>query len=225
MKNIAFIYGSPKMDKFSCSREFLGSVMAKFDDSYNKIYIDVPKSIINNSENDDFQKLINADALILCFPLYFYCLPGVLMRFLQDYYKFYNENSNHKEGVKIYAIVNCGFPEANICTEAVRVIESFSRHIHADFRFGIMSGCGGMMIGAKNAPFMKETENRLDTSFSAIEEDILTENKADEKYISISIPVSGFFKKRLFYSFMGHMWNSDAVKNGLKKADIYRRPY
>lgn len=225
MKNIAYIYGSPKMDKFSCSKEFLGSVMAKFDDSYNKIYIDVPRSIIKNTENDDFEKLINADAFILCFPLYFYCVPGVLMRFLQDYYKFYNENVNHKEGVKIYAIVNCGFPEANICSEAVKVIESFSRHIHADFRFGIMTGCGGMMIGAKNAPFMKETENRLDSSFSAIEKDICSENKISEKYIGISIPVTGFFKKHLFYSLMAHMWNSDAAKNGLKKADIYKKPY
>lgn len=225
MKNIAFIYGSPKMDKSSCSKEFLDSVMEKFDDSYNKIYIDAPKSVINNTENDDFERLIDADAFILCFPLYFFCVPGVLMRFLQGYYKFYTENRNHNEGVKIYVIVNCGFPEANICTEAVRVIESFSRQIHADFRFGIMSGCGGMMIGAKNAPFMKKTENRLYSSFSAIEEDISCKNKIGEKYIDISVPVSGFFKKHLFYLLMAHMWNSDAAKNGLRKADIHRKPY
>ncbi|MDI6706623.1 MAG: NAD(P)H-dependent oxidoreductase [Bacillota bacterium] len=165
--------------------------------------------------------LSQADAVIIAFPLYVFCLPGILMRFLEDYYKFYAESGKVKDNAKVYAIINCGFPEPEINQEAVRVIRSFCRHINADFRFGVLVGGGGMMLAAKDAPFMKKTLSKLDNAFLAIAKDMQSNDcvNTDNIYIAMNFP-------RRLYFFMGDRgWAFAARKNGLKKKDLYRKPY
>ena len=74
--------------------------------------------------------------------------------------------------MKVYAVVNCGFPEPGINLEAVRVIRSFSQHINAQFRCGVLIGGGAMLREARNAPFMKKSIKSLNDAFAAIARDI-----------------------------------------------------
>ncbi|ATW27937.1 NAD(P)H-dependent oxidoreductase [Candidatus Formimonas warabiya] len=222
MKNIVFISGSPKINEKSVS-EFLIQMAKRHmeTEDAHKTFIDVRQSISKRKTLDDFEALSQADAVIIAFPLYVFCLPGILMRFLEDYYQFFTEKGKVNSPAKVYAIVNCGFPEPEINREAVRVIRSFCRHINADFRFGVLIGGGGMILGAKDAPFMKKTLGKLDNAFSAIAKDLQNKDKAgtDEIYIRMNFP------KRLYF-FMGNRgWFSAARKNGLKKKDLYRKPY
>lgn len=223
MKNIVFISASPKINEQSSSREFLEMAGNRINaDSFNKIFLDVRKSMTHHKAAEDYETISQADAIIISFPLYVFSLPGILIRYLQDYYQYYKENGKTGNNAKMYAIVNCGFPEPEINREAIRVIRSFCLQVNAEFRSGIMIGGGPALLGAKNAPFMKKTMQKLNAAFSAITEDIKLEhsgNAMEDVYVGVNLP-------RRLYLFMGDRgWISVAKKNGLSKKDLYRKPY
>jgi hypothetical protein len=145
------------------------------------------------------------------------------MRFLQDYHQYRAEHPEKGKKAKGYAVVNCGFPEPEINEEAVRVIRSFSQKIEADFRFGVLIGSGGLISGAKDAPFMKKTMEKITGAFETMKSDVLEISQAERTAENIYITPN--FPRRL-YLFMGSTgWRMMARKNGLKRKDLYRRPY
>ncbi|EGW40843.1 NAD(P)H-dependent oxidoreductase [Desulfosporosinus sp. OT] len=224
MKNIVLINASPKINEQSVSKEFLEMAGSQIDsDLFSKTFIDVRKSFLTHNLTEDFQTLAKADVMIISFPLYYFCMPGMLTRFLVDYHNYYTASENIKNHVKVYAIVNCGFPEPEINLEAVRVIKSFSQHLNAEFRFGVLIGGGPMMVATKKAPFMKKSVQKLKSAFSSIAADIQHENSTTID--SICIGVDFPFSRRLYYFMGGKGWITLARKNGLKKKDLYKKPY
>jgi hypothetical protein len=175
--------------------------------------IDARKSLKGETQAD-FTAMAAADALVFIFPLYFFCTPGLLMRFLQDYAAYHSEHGGG-EAQRVYAIVNCGFPEPEINTEALRVIASFSRHIGAAFQFGVCIGGGGMLQGATDATFMK-------TLFAGLDEAITRMARGQEGENVMLAPCV----PRIMYFLGGNFgWRHLARKNGLKKKDLYAKPY
>ncbi len=222
MSNIVFISASPKMNREESSSSLLAQMAGNVlkGPGITHTFIDVRQSITKNQTHKDFEILAKADVVIIVFPLYIFCLPGILMRFLEDY-SHYDVEHNNSRSPKIYAVVNCGFPEPGINLEAVRVIKSFSRHIHAHFRFGILIGGGGMLLEAKDASFMKKNFRHLNQAFSKIARDLQNDNLEEAENINISMNFP-----RWLYLFLGNRnWLSLARKNGLKKKDLYRKPY
>lgn len=220
MKSIVWINGSPRMGEASSSRMLNERASSLFSDQFAKKMVDVRKSIALERTQADFETIAAADALVVTFPLYFFCAPAVLMRFLEDYTQYQGGRSDASK-LNVYAIVNCGFPEPEINLEAVRVIESFCRHIGAEFRFGILIGAGGMLLQAPDAPPVKKALLKLDLAIGAIEQDLLAVNAAKPENVSIAIQ----FPKRLYHLMGGLGWVMQARKNGLKKRDLYRTPY
>ena len=218
---IALISASPKADRNDAISEYFASLLEeRFRSESTEIHrINVRQSVWKEETEEAFKEMLDADAMVMTFPLYFFCLPGMLMRFLQDYD---HHRAEHKEGgkkAKVYAVVNCGFPEPEINEEAVRVIRSFSEKTGAEFRFGVLIGSGGMLLGAKDAPFMKKTMAELNGAFERMKSDILVSGHMKNAYISANFP-------RRLYLFMGDAgWRMLARKNGLKKKDLYRMPY
>lgn len=220
-KEVVLVSASPRLTDKSASEWFssLGEIQLK-EEGIHISRINVRKSISENRTESDFKTMLHGDALVFIFPLYVFCLPGMLMRFLQDFYQYYNQHKDQASSPKVYAVVNCGFPEPDINDEAVRVIRSFSDKINASFRFGILIGGGPMIDGAKDAPFMKRTLTELDSAFILMKRDILDVQKSvDNVVISVRFP------RKLYFFMGGKGWVSLARKNGLKKRDLYRRPY
>ncbi len=220
--NIVMISASPKAGTESASA-FLADLQARFfrDMGFSTLRLDVRKSLIRGNVENDYALMLEADAIIITFPLYIYCLPGMLMRFLQDYLDFCRVKGRNNSGTRIYAVVNCGFPEAWINNEAVGVISSFSRSIGAMFRFGLLIGGGGMLVGTCDAPFMRKTMGRISGAFIKMGEDIKIKGseKIDNILVEASIP-------HRLYHFMGNKgWVISAKSNNLKKKDLYRKPY
>lgn len=218
--NVAIISASPKIGEGTVSGALAEIAKQKFSDGVNVSMIDVRKSFSGRQHEKNFDIMLEADALVIIFPLYIFCLPGILMRFLQDYCLYRQQHPEKSRSPKVYAAVNCGFPEAWINEEAVRVVKSFSKHIGASFRFGILIGGGGMLLGAKDAPFMKKAMGNIDEAFAAAAADIAGggEPHADF-YIEMNFP-------RKLYLFMGNMgWKQISKRNGLKKKDLYAKPY
>ncbi|MBU3101850.1 MULTISPECIES: NAD(P)H-dependent oxidoreductase [Clostridium] len=110
MKNVCFINGSPK-GKGSNSLLFLNRLDEDMNENnYNRFYIHVTSSIHSGKIEEDFKTMSHADVIVFAFPLYVFSLPGVLMRFLEDYYMYFKNNNKSPKNVRVYAIVNCGFP-------------------------------------------------------------------------------------------------------------------
>ncbi len=222
-KKIVLINGSPKMAPPSAS-DFLNSYGEGLlkSDNLNVFRVNVRDSLTHGNWNRDFELMLHADALLFTFPLYIFCLPGMMMRFMQDYYTYFKENNGKADKIKAYAIVNCGFPEAGINRDAVEVIRCFSKKIGADFRFGIMMGGGGMLgEGVKDAPFMKKTFARLDDGFRLMAQDV--QGNVSEPLKDVFIDME--FPRKLYLFIADRGWVSTARKNGLKKKQLYARPY
>jgi multimeric flavodoxin WrbA len=219
---IVLVSASPKADRNDSISEYFTSLEEeRFRSDSTEIYrINVRQCVLKAETEEAFQEMLEANAIVFTFPLYFFCLPGLLMRFIQDYDLYCAERPKSEKKAKVYAVVNCGFPEPEINEEAVRVIRSFSQKIGADFRFGVLIGSGGMLLGAKDAPFMKKTMAELSAAFETMKNDILINGETKNNiYISANFP-------RRLYLFMGDAgWRMSARKNGLKKKDLYRKPY
>ncbi|RNC63188.1 MAG: hypothetical protein AWM53_01574 [Candidatus Dichloromethanomonas elyunquensis] len=221
-KRIVLVNSSPKLTEESTSGLLNNLAAKQIKTAGLEIYrINVRQSLFQGKTENDFEAMLDADAMVLTFPLYVFCLPGILMRFLQDYYTFWLKQQDRVKNARVYAIVNCGFPEARINLEAVRVIQCFSRKINSIFRFGVMIGGGGMLQGAKDTPFMRKTFSQLENAFQLTMDDILNCGQA----VMDNIMITMNFPKKLYF-FMGNRgWYSTAKKNGLKRKDLYRKPY
>jgi hypothetical protein len=222
-KLVVLVNGSPKLTaEQSASEQMLrlqeSSMQAPGIEFYR---IHVRSSLKKDKIEKDFEAMLEADAILFTFPLYIFCLPGIMIRYLQDFYEYWKERQGFRKKVKISAVVNCGFPEAFINEEAVRVIKSFCRQTGADFHQGIMLGGGGMLFGIKDVPYMRKLKEELIAAYQRITEDIVEEKIITRDTISIRANCP----TRLYY-FMGDRgWYQQAKKNGLKKRDLYRRPY
>lgn len=221
-KKYVLISASPRTDEASCS-EFLSVIGSQRLKEYDAdLYrVNVRRSLNRKLTETDFSAMLRADALIIVFPLYFFCLPGLLMRFLEDYCKYFEQHKENAKDARVYAVINCGFPEPDICTEAARVVESFSEKTGNSFRFSLLLGGGGMLQSAKDAPFMKKTMAAINNAFELMAEDVL---KSGDKPMNDML-ISMRFPRRLYF-FMGDLgWKSMGKKNGLKKEELYRKPY
>ncbi|WP_075366932.1 NAD(P)H-dependent oxidoreductase [Desulfosporosinus metallidurans] len=221
-KRVVLISSSPKVSEVSASGLLTARQEKLMKTEGLDVYsLDVRQSLMKGRTESDFEAMLQADALVFNFPLYVFCLPGILMRFLQDYYAYWTQRQDGVGGSRIYAVVNCGFPEADINREAIRVIGSFSRNTNNVFRFGVMIGGGGMLLGAQGTPFVRKTMSELNKAFSLMAEDIIKSREDVVENISVALN----FPRKLYF-FMGNKgWVSMAKTNGLKKKDLYCKPY
>ncbi len=220
-KRVVFINGSPRAQEQTASSSFIARAEKQFDDAlFEKEIINVRKALQSQPENA-FEKMRTADAVVFVFPLYVFCLPGMLAQFLRDYAAFLEKTGRKQNRTPAYAVVNCGFPEPYINAEAVGVIRSFCRDVGMTFRSGILIGGGVMITAAEKAPPVQKVLKQLNAAFSAEAEDILTGPVQSPEDVQIKIN----FPKKLFF-FAGSMnWKVQAKHNGLKVKDMYRRPY
>lgn len=219
---LTIINGSPKVNDNPSVSDYL-STLAETKIQNGAFGIErfsARKSVLAGS-TDAFFAMAESDAILLVFPLYFFCLPGILTRFLQDYAAFVKTQPQNGKVPRVYAIVNCGFPEDEINSDALRVVESFCRKIGAKHRFGLMIGGGGMILGAKGAPFMKEFMKTIDGFLSDVQNDIIAPSDAGHKTMRAFVK----FPRRLYFMMGNIGWKMQARQNGLKARDLKKKPY
>ncbi len=220
-KSIVILSASPKPAKNTAASEFLAKMLASRVECEQIAaeIINVRESITKNETALAYQKMTNADAIVFVFPLYVFCLPGILIRFLQDFGTYLNENGGLVKEARLYTIINCGFAEPEINLEAAQVIKSFSYKVGAVYGFNILIGGGGMLQNTLDAPFMKKTRERLNRTFDNIKHSVLLPDVASDVYIGAGIPA------KIYYAMASIGWRYAVKKNGLKQKDLYRKPY
>ena len=219
-KRIVILSASPKVDQSTAVSAFLASrgESLLIDEQTEVRVIPVRQVLLHHETAQAFSAMAAAHAIIVIFPLYFFCMPAMLTRFLQDYSSAYPHPS---VCATVYAIVNCGFPEPEINREAIGVIDCFARRAGFVFGGGVMVGGGGMMFAAKDAPFMRPV-------FDAIDQLLLHAKSAfpmgcaDKPEI---VSVAAKFPRALYFLGGNAGWKSTARKNKLNTKDLYRKPY
>lgn len=220
IKQIALVSASPKVEQEWAVSAFLakrGEEKLKRD-SLSVTTIPVRQVMLHHETDAAFASLQDADAVVLIFPLYFFCMPAMLTRFLQD---FAAKEPKTKKVCAVYALVNCGFPEPEINLEAMRVVEQFSRQTGRSYGGGVMIGGGGMMLGAQGAPFMRDVMGQIDALFSRVDLDLMQASPVEPKIVAIAPK----FPRKLYFLAGNSGWRSLARKNHLKNKDLYRMPY
>jgi hypothetical protein len=188
MKNICYINGSLRGSEAS-SLTFINDLDTRFHDAVNRDFINVKAGASAAYLEETFIKTAAADALIFVFPLFAYCLPGALMRFLEEYWEYIQLGHNYNKDAKIYVIVNCGFPVPTINKEAVRIIKNFCTRLNLKWRFAICIASGPLIVTTKKVPFL---DIKLKRAFNRIVHDVLIGDSADihDVYIRPIIPKS-----------------------------------
>ena len=220
IKRIVLLSASPKVDQEWAVSNLLskrGEALLKSEQSDVTI-IPVRHALLHHETASAFNSMQEADAIVMIFPLYFFCLPAMLTRFLQDFAEQMPKAAN---ACAVYAIVNCGFPEPEINAEAMRVVEMFARQTGRSYGGGVMIGCGGMVLGAQGAPFMKPVMVSIDDLYARVMREALSQNLI-EAQIAVVAPK---FPRQLYFLAGNAGWRSSARKNHLKEKDLHRTPY
>lgn len=169
MERICLINGSLRGKKAS-SKAFLEDVNRKLSDTeYKKTILTVRAGLKGNYPEDMLQSIAGADSIVIVFPLFSYGLPGALMRFLEDYYRYIQAGNGYNKNAKVYVIVNCGFPRPEINEEAIRVIKNFCRRLSLNWRFAICIGSGPVVVATRKVPFL---DMKLKKAYAEIASDI-----------------------------------------------------
>ena len=219
-KRVILLSASPKVDQALAVSELLSKrgetqfISKQIDVSL----INVRRAITHHETESAYELMQNADAIVMIFPLYFFCMPAMLTRFLQD---FAAKEPKTKQDCAVFALVNCGFPEPEINLEALRVVEQFALQTGRRFGGGVMIGCGGMLIGTQEAPFMRPVMNAIDGLFTRVQR-YIEDSSTLERSIHATAPK---FPRKLYFFSGNAGWKSTARKNHLKPKELYRTPY
>ena len=222
MKSILYINGSPRGEKNSTSAQILRDVADFLEkEGVRETHLEMLTLSRNMEGNADgiLKRMNSAEYWILALPLYVDALPGHLTWWLKQY-EGYRERSSDRGSIKVYGIINCGFPEAVQNRDALKILEIFCRKNGLDWRFGIGMGMGEPYKQMRDIPLRSFIKVPIFKAYKLLLEDIKGERRKpdDNLYISIRFP-------RFLYRFIGEWgWKSEAKKNGLKARDLYGRP-
>jgi hypothetical protein len=189
MKKICLLNGSLR-GKDSSSLQFLNRVSANM--GANDFQIDrltVPAGLNGHSSTETLAVMADADVLVVAFPLFYYTLPGVITQLLEDFGHQIQNGGCHNKRMKVYAIVNCGFPEPRINEEAIRVMKNFCARLGLVYGFSIAIGTGPVTVMTIKAPFLNR---RLKRAFRRMVDDmkIDTAGPREDVFIKPAIPKS-----------------------------------
>lgn len=208
MSKIVALIGSPKSKKSSSS-----AIAFRISDTLHK-YITQYRAldIVNSPNKDDIvNDILQAETLLIIFPLYVDSLPGSLLETMVDLERTLLNST--KSLPKVYAICNCGFYDAEQTATALEIIENYCNKTGLAWQYGIGIGCGGMIA---EEPSNIEAPGPLGEVFKALSKlckDITQGNtvKKENIFVKASIP-------RFIYHLGGNLgWNRMSKKNNAKK--------
>ncbi len=187
MKRVCLVNGSLRGEK-SSSREFLSDVLTRMNAAeFSTEKISVKAKSHDGYPDETLSIMAYADAVVIAFPLFTYSLPGGLARLLEDFYSYATRGGGHSKNAKVFAIVNCGFPEPGICNEAIRVVRNFCARLGLSYRFSVAIGSGPATVMTRKIPFLNLALKR---AFSRIVKDIrgAGSEKMEDMFIKPIIP-------------------------------------
>lgn len=210
---IALINASPR-GKISTSCRLLKEVKALLPENFDFEEIQANKDKLTEQQ---CESMIASDIWIFANPLYIDSLPGHLLAVLEQVHAVCdkNQNKNHK----VYALINCGFYEADHNKPAVHVYQNWCKRTGLEWCGAVGIGGGGAVgFMPEEMPFnagpLKPIFNALVKISGCIENGFAMENT----YVSFGLP-------RFLYIKCAHYgWRKAIKENGKKTKDLYYKP-
>ena len=173
------------------------------------------KSGIKLFTNETFKEIISQDVIVLAFPLYGDSIPSHTLKMLAELEKIIKQEKANQ--LIIYAIINNGFYEGKQNHIAFEVIKHWCDHCGIQFGGGIGQGAGEMLAILRNLPIEKSPFNNLLRSMQSLAKKIELKEPFETVYLSPYFP-------KFLWKIMGtRFWKNMALKNGIKKKDMYKR--
>jgi len=166
-----------------------------------------------------FEKLDQADLVVLAFPLYVDSPPAPVIAALE---KIAAHRSSVKVSQRFVAIANCGFPEAHHNEPALAICEEFAAQSDMTWLGSLSLGAGEGMVhgkplnelGGQGAPFRKS----LDLAAAALADGKSIPQQARDLLAKPLIPI-------WMYKVVGGMgWKQSAKKYRMQKS-LRQQPY
>lgn len=207
MKLVIF-NGSPRYKK-SNSKILIDHFLCGF----NKICSEpVPVHYLANrkQKNEQTENFRNSEIVIIVFPLYTDCMPGIVKEFFESVLEL-----RHTSSKKIGFVVQSGFPEAIHSIYIARYLEKFAKRIQCDYMGTIIKG-GVEGIQIMPSSMTKKLFNRFESlgEYFAKNEEFSPEiKKILQKPFKMS-PVRIFLFRVISRTGLTNFyWNSNLKKN------------
>jgi hypothetical protein len=204
MLKIALINASPKA-KDSASGYLLEELKPLLKESA------VSEYIMRTGQLKEMETLLHQDAVVFAFPLYVDGIPAHLLHCLSRWEEL---AKGQKPGLRVYAIVNCGFYEGCQNQNALQMLKNWCAKAGLTWGQGIGIGCGGMIAAIHGIPHGKGPKKRISLALESLAEHILSGEGSENIYTQPGFP-------RFLYKLAGEMgWRQAAKSNGLKTRDL-----
>lgn len=203
---ILLLDGSPKV-KGSASAFLLKALETRLGDGHTVTWQDARKP----GTEALAAGLVQADALVVAFPLYVDSIPSHLLQVLEAIQP---RLTGKGATTKVYGIVNCGFYDARQNHIALAMLRLWAETCGLTWACGLGIGGGGM---AQVAPLGTGPVTSFGKSMDALAGRILAGEAGDDLYAEPNFP-------RFLYKTMAHIgWRSQAKKNGISPKGMKRR--
>jgi len=210
---ITLINASPK-GKLSTSNKFLKEIKALITGEYDIAEIHANKDKLSEQQS---AIMLDSDIWIFANPLYVDSLPGHLLAVLEELESLCKENQNKKH--KVYALINCGFYEAEQNKPAFHVYKNWCKRAGLEWCGAVGIGGGGAIDSMpEGMPFNAGPLKPIFNAFVKISEFIKNGSAMENTYVSIGFP------RFLYIKFAHYGWRKAIKGNGKKTKDLYCKP-
>lgn len=153
----------------------------------------------------------DADCVLLGFPLYTDCMPGIVKEFMESLGKV----KNHKDNPAMGFLVQSGFPEAAHSRHVEQYLISFAEKMHSPYLGTLVrGGCEGVRLMPESMHRkMFSTLSKLGVELAqqgGFNQKTIRSLVSVEKYSPIFLPL---FKLAIKMPFMQMYWNNQLKKN------------
>jgi hypothetical protein len=210
------IVGSPK-SKGSMSAALLEAVFSHLEGAETECVLTSGLDAGGTPEvaADVTARMLDADAVVLTFPIYVDGLPSHLLRLLEAVGTGLREKNPDGDGkpATVYVVANCGFFEPEHTGPAIEQVRLWCEM--TGLKFGRAFALGGGGIGAR-IPVGRGPLRRAGKAARSLANSILALESGETLSVRIGIP-------RFLYILGGHRgWNAAAKRRGLTKDDLLK---
>jgi len=214
MNNIVIINGSPKA-KISVSKLLIDFLQTQFSPAAQ--VFQATQLLDKTLDSEEYRKILQADVLLLVFPLYIDALPAPLVKVLNTL-EIIIKNTKPSKLPLLYAVVNCGFFEAQHNLLAIEILENFASRCGLNWMHGLAIGSGGLLLTFEDnsqGSVMKHIYDKLSELAQAINSQ---EKLPATKFVQPQIP-------RLIYTISGNISWKAAAKKRNTTTSLKARPH
>lgn len=209
LKNILIINASPRGSK-SISHYFMKELLKLIHEKELNIETKNLKAILDFEKEIFIKKMIEKDAIILIFPLYYDSIPGMLLNFIWEVEEFV-EKENLKTKSNFYTIVHCGDFHSEHTKSAINLMKKFSKKMNFEFRLAIGIGASEFIKDThKNIPMNGKCKIKIYKSLQKIKVDLLSDKNLPMQEIYVEPVVT---RRRFVVWEIAHFFKSIIKRN------------